>query len=106
MRFILAAGLLIASVLAASVTYADMTKESRSKFVASCQKQMYMSAPACGCMADIAAKKLDDLSIQYLSLDALDVTHCAAISKQMTSKELGAVDSYMKTAPHTCEAVR
>jgi hypothetical protein len=106
MRSALAASLLIASVVASSAAFADMAPQVRTKFVTMCQKQMYMAAPQCGCMADIAAKKLDDLSIQYLSLDALDVTHSAAISKQMTSKELGAVDGYMKTAPHACEAVR
>jgi hypothetical protein len=103
MRIILAAGLLIASVLASSASFAEMTKDARAKFVSSCQKQMYMSAPACGCMADIADKKLDDTAIEYLSLAATDVVHSAALSKSMTPKEVASIDMFMRTAPGQCK---
>jgi hypothetical protein len=57
-------------------------------------------------MADIAGKKLDDLSIAYLSLDPLDVRNSAAMSKKMTGKQLSAIDNFMKTAPHTCKSAK
>ena len=50
-------------------------------------------------MADIADKKLDDTAIAYLSLDANDVVHSAAMSKSMTSAEIASIDTFMKTAP-------
>lgn len=106
MRRILVAGLLVVSVLASSVAYGAMTKEVRAKFVARCQTSMYMSGAQCGCMADIADKKLDDLSIAYLSLDPLDVRNSAAMSKKMTGKELSAIDGFMKTAPHACRGAK
>ncbi|MEP7241839.1 MAG: hypothetical protein ABI697_13220 [Devosia sp.] len=103
MRSAVAAGLLIVSVLASSASLASMTDKVRAAFVNRCETSMYMSAAQCGCMADIADKSLDDLAIAYLSLDPLDVTHSAAYSKQMTSKELASIDGFMKTAPHKCE---
>ncbi len=102
MRHVIAAGLLLASTVASSGVFAEMTAPVRAKFVSQCEKQMYYSAPVCSCMADIADKTLDDLAIAYLSLDALDVVHSAGFSKQMTAKELASVDKFMKTAPHTC----
>ena len=103
MRYFLVAGILVASVLASSMSYAAMTKDVRARFVARCQTSMYMTNPQCSCMADIADKALDDLAIAYLSLDPLDVTNSAAMSKKMTGKELGSVDHFMSTAPHTCK---
>ena len=103
MRGIVITGILIASLFASSASYASMTNESRAKFVASCEKQMYMSQPACECMADIADKKLDDTAIAYLSLDALDVRNSAAMSKSMTSKEIASIDTFMRTAPKQCK---
>ena len=103
MRRTLTAGLLVASVLASSAAFGAMTKEVRTKFVARCQASMYMSNAQCGCMADIADKKLDDLAIAYLSLDPLDVRNSAAMSKKMTGTELSAIDNFMKTAPHSCK---
>ena len=97
---------LVASILASSSAFAAMDKTARVKFVARCQTSMYMSAGECGCMADIADKKLDDLAIAYLSLDPLDVRNSAAMSKKMTGKELAAVDAFMKTAPHTCKGAK
>ena len=103
MRQLIATGFLIASVLAASPASAAMTKDTRESFIHSCQTQMYMSAPACGCMADIAEKKLDDAAIAYLSLDANDVVQSAAMSKAMTAKEIASIDAFMQSAPHTCK---
>ena len=103
MRGIVITGILVASVLASSTSFASMTKESRAKFVSSCQTQMYLSKPACDCMADIADKKLDDTAIAYLSLDALDVRNSAAMSKSMTAKEIASIDAFMRTAPKQCK---
>jgi len=106
MRRIFVAGLLIVSVLASSTAFGAMTKDVRTKFVAQCQAGMYLPKAQCSCMADIADKKLDDLSIAYLSLPSLDPVHAAAISKKMTGKELASVDNFMKTAPHTCKSAK
>src|SRR5579862_3184554 len=102
MRYVLAAGLLVATVLASSSVFAAMTTQQRTTFIAQCQKQMYESQAVCTCMAGIADKTLDDLDIQYLNLNALDPNHASAISKAMTPKELAAVDHFMSTAPDTC----
>jgi len=67
---------------------------------------MYMSGAQCSCMADIAGKKLDDLSIAYLSLDPLDVRNSAAMSNKRSCKELSAIDNFMKTAPHSCKSAK
>lgn len=103
MRGIVITGILIASILGPSTSFASMTKESRAKFVGSCQTQMYMSKRSCECMAEIADKKLDDTAIAYLSLDALDVRSSAALSKSMTAKEIASIDSFMRTAPKQCK---
>jgi hypothetical protein len=102
----LAVGLIVASVLASSSAFAAMDRPTHERFVARCEKSMYMSAGECGCMAGIADKKLDDLAIAYLSLDPLDVRNSAAMSKKMTAKELASVDNFMKTAPHTCKGAK
>ncbi|HEX4298510.1 MAG TPA: hypothetical protein VHZ56_10860 [Devosia sp.] len=102
MRHLLAAVLLIASVAASSTVFAAMTSQERTVFVQQCQKQMYESQAVCTCMAGIADKTLDDLDIQYLNLNALDPNHASAISKQMTQKELNAVDHFMSSAPDAC----
>jgi hypothetical protein len=104
MRHLLATALLVASVLASSSVFAAMTAQERTVFIAQCQKQMYETQPVCTCMAGIADKTLDDLDIQYLNLSALDPVRSAAISKQMTPKELGAVDHFMSTAGDGCKA--
>ena len=106
MRRIFVAGLLVVSVLASSTAFGAMTKDVRTKFVSQCQKQMYYSGAQCSCMADIAARKLDDFSIAYLNLDALDVVHSAAMSKKMTGGENAAINNFMKTAPHTCKGAK
>ena len=106
MRSVVVTALLLASVLTSSSSFAAMDKPAHDKFVARCQTSMYMSKPQCGCMADIAGKKLDDLSIAYLSLDPLDVRNSAAMSKKMTGKELSSIDNFMKTAPHACKSAK
>ena len=106
MRRIVVAGLLIVSMLASSSAIASMDTQARTKFVVRCQTSMYMSGAQCGCMADIADKKLDDLAIAYLSLDPLDVRNSAAMSKKMTGKELSTIDNFMKTAPHSCKGAK
>jgi hypothetical protein len=106
MRGIFVAGLLVVCVLGSSTAFASMDKQARTKFVARCQTSMYMTGAQCGCMADIADNKLDELAIAYLSLDPLDVTNSAAMSKKMTSRELSAIDNFMKTAPHTCKGAK
>ena len=94
------------SVVASSSAYAAMDKPAHEAFVARCQTSMYMSKAQCTCMADLAATKLDDLSIAYLSQDPLDVKTSAAMSKKMTGKELASIDSFMKTAPHACAGAK
>ena len=102
----LVVGLVGLSVVASSSAFAAMDKAAHDKFVARCKTSMYMSGAQCSCMADIAGKKLDDLSIAYLSLDPLDVRNSAAMSKKMSGKELSAIDNFMKTAPHSCKSAK
>ena len=106
MRNILLTGIVVASVLGSSVAFGAMDKPARDKFVARCEASMYMPNAQCSCMADIADKSLDDLAVAYLSLDPLDVTNSAAMSKKMTGKELSSVDHFMATAPHQCKSAK
>jgi len=106
MRRVLVSLILVASVVVSSSALAAMDKGTHDKFVARCQISMYMSGAQCSCMAGIASKKLDALAVAYLSLDPLDVRNSAAMSKQMTGKELASVDSFMKTAPHACKGAK
>jgi len=106
MRRILISLVLVMSVVASSSAFAAMDKAAHDKFVVRCKTSMYMSGAQCSCMADIAGKKLDDLSIAYLSLDPLDVRNSAAMSKKMSGKELSAIDNFMKTAPHSCKSAK
>jgi hypothetical protein len=106
MNKLLFAGVMVMGVLSSSLAFAAMDKPTAAKFVARCQASMYMSGAQCGCMAGIADKSLDDLAVAYLSLDPLDVTNSAAMSKKMTGKELNAIDSFMKNAPHQCKDAR
>jgi hypothetical protein len=102
MRHLFVGLALASSVLASSATFAAMDAKTKSTFVAMCQKQMYETAPVCGCMAGIADQTLDDLSIAYLNFSATDAWHGAQLTKKMTAAELHAVDNFMKTAPHKC----
>ena len=103
---ILAAGLIVISVLASSSAFAAMDKPTRDRFVSRCETSMYMTAGECSCMADNHDKKLDALAIAYLALAPLDVRNSAAMSKKMTGAELASVDNFMKTAPHTCKGAK
>jgi hypothetical protein len=102
MRHLLVGLVLASTVLASSAAFATMDAKTKTTFVAMCQKQMYESAPVCTCMAGIADKSLDDLSIAYLNFSAIDAWHGAQLTKKMTGAELHAVDNFMKTAPHKC----
>src|ERR1700712_5644957 len=106
MRHVLVAGLLVVSVLASSAAFGAMDKPAHDKIAARRKTTMYISGAQCGCMADIAGKKLDDLAIAYLSLDPLNVRNSAAMSKKMTGKELSTIDNFMKTAPHSCKGAK
>ena len=102
-----ALALIVAALsLSAGTAFAAMDKGAHDKFVARCKTSMYMTGAQCACMADIAGKKLDDLSIAYLSLDPLDVRNSAAMSKKMNGKELSAINNFIKTAPHTCKSAK
>jgi hypothetical protein len=103
---LLVSTLIVAGVLASSSAFAAMDKPTHDRFVSRCESSMYMSAGECGCMADIADKKLDDLAIAYLALDPLDVRNSAAMSKKMSGAELASVDNFMKTAPHACKGAK
>jgi len=105
MRVVMA-GLVVVSVLSSSAAFAAMDKTQRATFEDKCVRQMYMTTAQCSCMADIAEKKLDDLSIAYLSLDALDVRNAAAISKKLTAAESGAINRFMSTAPGQCKGAK
>ena len=102
MRHLLVGLTLAASVLASSAALASMDAKTKSTFIAMCQKQMYETQAVCSCMAGIADKTLDDLSIAYLNFSATDAWHGAQLTKKMTAAELHAVDNFMKTAPHKC----
>ena len=106
MRRAIYTALFVGSVVVSSSSYAAMDKPAHDSFVARCQTSMYMSKAQCTCMADIAGKKLDDLSLAYLSQDPLDVKNSAAMSKKMTGKELASIDNFMKTAPHACSGAK
>lgn len=95
--------LLCLGVVTSSTAFAAMSSQQRTDFTASCQRQMYMSKGECACMADIADKTLDEAAITYLSLDALDVKHSAAMAKTMTAAEIHSIDHFMQTAPKTCK---
>lgn len=100
------AGLVLAWVFASSAALAAMDKPARTKFIARCEASMYMTAPQCTCMANIADRKLDALAVAYLSLDPLDTRNSAAMSKKMTARELSSIDNFMKTAPHACKGAK
>jgi hypothetical protein len=65
MRTLLAVMLL---AVAGAPAFAAAAPDARADFIHSCEKQMYMSAPACACLADKAGQQLDARAIAYLSL--------------------------------------
>ena len=103
----LASSLLFAAAMFTTVpAHAAQAPDPRTGFIKSCQTQMYMSAAACGCMADKAAQQLDAQGIAYLSLPALDVVHSAAMAKSMSGSEMARIDKFMRTAPDQCQAAK
>jgi hypothetical protein len=92
------------AILAATAlpAMAATAPDSRTAFIKSCVTQMYYSQAVCTCMADKAATAIGLEGIAYLSLQALDVVHSAAMSKSMSASERNKIDSFMKTAPHQC----
>lgn len=103
MRLVFTLGFAATFLLAVPAIAAAKVPDLQAAFVASCQSQMYMSAPACTCMAGIAAKKLDANAMTYLSLRATDVTHSAAMAKSMSAAEVSSIDAFMRTAPGQCK---
>jgi hypothetical protein len=108
MRQIIIAAALCASVftLSAATAGAAMSKDARGKFIDRCVKSMFYPKAQCSCMADIADKKLDDLSIAYLILDPNDHAKAAAMSKKMTGAELSAINHFMSSAPAQCKGAK
>ena len=74
----------------------------RTVIIKSCQKQMYLSEGACTCLADQALAQLDPKQRQWLVVGAVDVVKSAALSKSMSSAELGKIDAFMKHTPDQC----
>lgn len=103
MRSLFAAMLLM---LPAPAALAAGVPDARTGFIQSCERQMYMSAPACACLADRAERQLDAAAIAYLSLPALDVARSTAMARSMTGAERNRIDSFMQTAPHQCEGAK
>jgi hypothetical protein len=107
MRKLMVVGLAMSAVLATvSAGPAATPSNARAGLIRSCQTQMYMSAAACSCLADKAEVQLDATAIAYLSLQALDVTHSAAMAKAMSGAERNKIDSFMRTVPDQCQAAK
>ena len=107
MRKLMVVGLLVSALLGtASAGVAATAPSGRAGLIRSCQTQMYMSAAACSCLADKAAVQLDATAIAYLSLQALDVTHSAAMAKSMSGAERNKIDAFMKKVPDQCQAAK
>jgi hypothetical protein len=107
MRHLLTAGILVAALaIGDTPAIAAKAPDARTGFIKSCVTQMYYSEAVCGCMADKAATAIGPEGIAYLSLQALDVTHSAAMSKQMSVSERNKIDNFMKNAPHQCEGAK
>jgi hypothetical protein len=106
MRGFLLAGLIVSVPLATPMSMAATASSPRAGLIKSCVTQMYMSQAACSCLADKAEVKLDATAIAYLSLQALDVTHSAAMAKAMTGAERNKIDAFMKKVPDQCQAAK
>lgn len=74
----------------------------RSGIIQSCQRQMYLSQGACGCLADHALAELSPMQQQWLEVPANDVVRSAAMSKKMSSAEMLKIDAFMKKTPDLC----
>lgn len=107
MRKMMVAGLVVSALLGTvSAGVAAAPSNARAGLIKSCVTQMYMSQAACSCLADKAEVQLDATAIAYLSLQALDVTHSAAMAKSMTGAERNKIDAFMKKVPDQCQAAK
>ena len=108
MRNLMVTSLIVSALLGtvSAGTAASAPSNPRAGLIRSCVTQMYMSQAACSCLADKAEVQLDAKAIAYLSLQALDVTHSAAMAKAMTGAERNKIDAFMKTVPDQCQAAK
>ena len=107
MRKLMVTGLMVSALLGTvSAGVAAAPSSPRAGLIRSCVTQMYMSQAACSCLADKAGVQLDATAIAYLSLQALDVTHSAAMAKAMTGAERNKIDNFMRTVPDQCQAAK
>ena len=107
MRKLVLTGLVVSALLGtASAGVAATPSNARAGLIRSCVTQMYMSQAACSCLADKAEVQLDAPAIAYLSLQALDVTHSAAMAKSMSGAERNKIDTFMRTVPDQCQAAK
>ena len=107
MRMLMVTGVVVLALLGTvSAGVAATPSNPRAGLIRSCVTQMYMSQAACSCLADKADVQLDATAITYLSLQALDVTHSAAMAKAMTGAERNKIDIFMRTVPDQCQAAK
>ena len=107
MHMLTVTGVVVSALLGTvSAGVAATPSNPRDGLIRSCVTQMYMSQAACSCLADKAALQLDATAITYLSLQALDVTHSAAMAKAMTGAERNKIDNFMRTVPDQCQAAK
>jgi hypothetical protein len=94
-------GVLVGLPLALAVAGPADASE-RAAIVQSCQRQMFLSQGACGCLADHALAELNPMQQQWLEVPATDVVRSAAMSKKMSSAEMLKIDAFMKQTPDLC----
>ncbi len=76
--------------------------DERKDVIKSCRQQMYLSEGACSCLADRALAQLDARQRQWLTVGAVDIVKSAALSKSMSSADMGKIDTFMKQTPDQC----
>ena len=82
--------------------FAAAPVNERTEIIKSCKAQMYLSEGACTCLADHALAELDAKQRQWLVVGAVDVVKSAALSKSMSTAEMGKIDAFMKRTPDQC----
>lgn len=97
---------LAGAVVAGGAGAAVAAPVTRDAIIRSCVSQMFLSQPACACLAEEAGRELDPLQQAWLALGATDVAESAPISKRMTAAELREVDRFMRTVPDQCTAMQ
>jgi len=105
MRTILAVGLMMTAAASLPAMAAGAV-DGRTGFIKSCVAQMDMSQTACGCVADNAAKMLDNQSVAYLEIQANNGPVAAAAAKKLTGSEIAKIDKFMRTVPDRCQAAK